>query len=43
VVTGPIFDGYAFGSQPNKVLASQSRLDRMLQNSGFSQVFGVNS
>ncbi|MFC4313121.1 hypothetical protein ACFPN2_28845 [Steroidobacter flavus] len=43
VVTGSIFDGYAFGSQPNKVLAAQSLLDRLLQNSGFSMVFGVNS
>ncbi|WP_129774620.1 phospholipase C/P1 nuclease family protein [Peristeroidobacter soli] len=43
VVTGPIYDGYAFGSQPNRVLATQSLVDRMLQNSGFSMLFGVNS
>jgi hypothetical protein len=43
VVTGPIFDGYAFGSQPNKVLAAQSLLDRLLQQVGHNKLFGVNS
>lgn len=43
VVSGSIYDGYALGSQPNKVLATQSLVDRLLQNSGFSMLFGVNS
>lgn len=44
VVTGSIFDGnYSGGSRTEQVLATQSLLDRPLNNRGYSKLFGVNT
>lgn len=43
VVTGSIVDGYAYGVQPGKTLATMSVLDKLLAQSGHTRLFTVSS